>query len=223
MIRYFPSILSLVIALSASAFSQTTPPATPDPAPTPKPAVKRRSFDQFDLSNGISINSGRDTSGVSNVPPSGLEFVDQRTYDAFVKLVEYVAEMETGYRLTAGMEFDPVDIAQPERVLSKKLNSTYRLTELFSEGLLDHSRFTNQFNLDLLSESQMIIREALAVAAVRGDWTRNERKLMELAAKYNAEKGYTDDMARKRAILTAMLDGLHGDLTQLKNQIAVSK
>lgn len=189
--------------------------ASPDPTPTPKPVSKRRTFDQFDLSTGVGVGaSNSNTNSNATSRSTVTEFVDRQTFDGIAKLVEYVAQMDSEYRSTEGQTFDPTDRFQPESVLNRKLNAAYRLTEMFSSGLLDQEPLKNQNNIALLADSQNIIIEALAVAAVRGDWTNNQRKLAELADKYGA--GSTE----KRALLTAMVGRLNRNLTRLKSQIA---
>jgi len=93
MIRNCSFILALVVALSACAFSQTTPSATADPSPTPKPATKRRTFDQFDLSNGSRLISGSSTLDGYGTPTT-VEQVDQGLFDTISQISESALFLE---------------------------------------------------------------------------------------------------------------------------------
>ncbi|MFN6964418.1 MAG: hypothetical protein ACK4S4_11720 [Pyrinomonadaceae bacterium] len=206
----FLSALSALVPVALLA-QEPVPAATPDAAPT---AVKRtRTFDQFDLPGGVQVKPAQgQTDG-----PITVELVNADTYAGLLKLVDYFARVETEYRATDGQAFDPVSPDQPERALSRKLNAIYRVTEIYGKGLLGQAPLASASNQALLAEVQMIIREALAVAAVRGDWTHNTAKLAELADKYDAAS------SDKRVLLTAMLGQLNRRMTRLKGQIAVKQ
>ena len=208
--------LAVLTVFSFNAPGQEAAPAS-SPSPTPKTVSKPRSFDQFDLKDGVKVysSSGQQTTGRIIAPSANVELVDKSTHDGIGKLVSYFGQIETEYRSTDGQTFDSLSQDQPERALSRKLNAAFRITKIYSEGLLDQVPLKNDANQNLLADSQTIIVEALAVAAVRGDWTNNERKLSQLSGKYNA------DGIDKRKLLTAMLGRLNETMSRLKNQIAI--
>ena len=204
------------MVFSITAAGQDAAPAS-SPSPTPKTVSKPRSFDQFDLKDGVKVysSSGQQTTARIIVPSANVELVDKSTYDGILKLADRLSRAEMDYRSTAGQSFDPLSQDQPERALSRKLNALFWVTETQSSGLVDQFPLEHDANQVLLADIQTIISEALAVAAVRGDWTNNERKLSQLAEKYNA--GGID----KRTLLTAMLGRLNETMSRLKNQIAI--
>ena len=191
----------------------------PDPSPnsTPKTVSRPRSFDQFDLKDGVKIysSSGQQSTRQIIGPSANVELLDKPIYDGILKLADRLIRAEMDYRSTTGQTFDPLSQDQPERALSRKLNALFWVTETHSSGLVDQFPLNNDANQNLLADSETIIVEALAVAAVRGDWTNNERKLTQLAGKYNA------DRIDKRTLLTAMLGRLNETMSRLKNQIAI--
>lgn len=215
-----PTILLIVFILSAACVTVGQTTTSTEPAPTPKPAVKRRTFDQFDLSNGIRVATSESASTEYGADKSGVvEFVDERTYDGVRRLVEYVREMDAEYRYAATSK--PNDWV-PLSTLNRKLNATYKITEMFREGLLDQKPLKDPMNILLLEESQITLREALSTVAISGGWSKNESMLGRMAVKYNAEQAFGIENIR-RAVVFAMLGRLNTNLGQLLGQIAVNK
>ena len=219
----FLILLLFIAGLSGDALAQTTPSSSPEPAPTPGPAVKRRTFDQFDLSNGVTIatpSSNVIGSGVSQT--AVVEFVDERTYDGIRQLVEFVEDMGADYRSAViGPNYKPNDW-ETLSALNSKLNATQRIIALFHDGLLDQKPLKNPMNVMILELSQTTLQEAGSVAAIYGGWSKNPTILEKMAAKYNAEETVGIENMR-RAILIAMLAQLKTNFSQLLTQIAVKK
>jgi hypothetical protein len=230
MLRKVSIIFAAFIGTAAGVMAQEAP--APSPQPTPKAAVKRRTFDQFDLSNGIRVGvSGSAAAGYGAAKSDVVEFVDEQTYDGIRRLVEYVGKMETEYRsAVAGQSYKPNDW-EPLSTLNRHINATYRITEMFRGGLLDQRPLKDPMNLLLLEASESTLREAGNVAAISGGWSKNETMLAKMAIKYDAEQLPDNENTRqtpgtentRRAVLTAMLARLNANFVQLMNQIAVKK
>jgi hypothetical protein len=93
---------------------------------------------------------------------------------------------------------------------------------MFQDVLLDQTPLKHPMNLMLLEQSQETLREAGAVAAVSGGWSKNETMLAKMADKYNARESATLEN-RRQVILIAMLGRLHTNFAQMLGQIGVKK
>ncbi|HUR96723.1 MAG TPA: hypothetical protein VMZ26_01525 [Pyrinomonadaceae bacterium] len=228
--RKFALIVGILLTVSAGVIAQEAP--APSPQPTPRPAAKRRTFDQFDLSNGIRVGTSGSAPIATGAPRSGtVELVDERTYEGVRRLVEYVGKMGSEYRSkVTGQNYKPDDW-QTLGALNREINAAYRITEMFREGLLDQTPLKDPLNILLLEESQATLREAGNLATVSGGWAKNETMLAKMAIKYNAEQLADTENARqlsgaentRRAVLIAMLARLNANFAQLMSQIDVKK
>lgn len=206
-------IFAIFVFASVSMFSQTTP--SPNTEPTPAPTVKRRTFDQFDLSNGIKIGS---SSAIST--PAVTELVDRETYAGIERMVKYASQIETEYRSSEGVLIDPSDHFEPYRVLSRKLPALYRIMEMFRAGILEQPVMTNPANLALLKQNQQVLVEMqVIVNSSDAQLARNQPKLLPIAERY----GSPTDPVEKRPLLTAMFGRLNSNFSRLLNQVAVKR
>ena len=206
-------ILVAIFVLTVTAgVAQDAPPKT-EPAPTPKPAVKRRTFDQFDLSNGV-------RSGPGTPSPTVIEFVDSQTYDGIARLVKYSASIETEYRSSEGVTIDPSDHFEPYRVLGRKLPALYRISEMFLAGLLDQPVMTNAANIEMLKQNQQIIADLQMISNSSNlQMARNQPKLVPIAERYGAPTYPVE----KRPLMNAMFVRVNGNFSRLMSQVAVKK
>ncbi|HVF30392.1 MAG TPA: hypothetical protein VNA22_05450 [Pyrinomonadaceae bacterium] len=93
MAKRFLILLAMIMMMVTCSIAQD--PASTAPVTTPKPPVKRRSFDQFDLSTGVGNRAS---------PARAItEFVDQHTYDGIAEMVRYAARIESEDRSSEGM------------------------------------------------------------------------------------------------------------------------
>jgi hypothetical protein len=139
--------------------------------------------------------------------------------------------MESEYRSAViGQDYRPND-SQALSTLNRKINATYKIAEMFREGLLDQVPLKDPMNLLLLEESETTLREAGNVAAIWGGWSKNEDMLAKMAIKYqigepivmgNAGQAPPTEVTR-RTVLIAMLARLRTNFSQLMSQIAVKK
>jgi len=207
-----------IAATVAGAIAQEATSPQPLPSPAPKP-VKRRSFDQFDVSGGIRVGS---PAGVGEGVPAAAftERVDQQTYDGIVRMVEYAKNMELEYQGSEGMVIDPADHFEPYRVLSRKLPALYRIIEMFRAGMLDQPVLTNSGNTGLLNQNQLIIAEMQMISnSTEAQLARNQAKLLPIAERYGAPK----DPVEKRPLLAAMFGRLNENFSRLMRQVTVAK
>ena len=211
----FRLLFSIVVILAANAelFPQTVPTApSPEPSPAAKPVVKRRAFDQFDLSSGVF--SGPSSSSALAV----TEPVDRQTYDGIARMVKYASQIESEYRSTDGVVVDPSDHFEPYRVLSRKLPAIYRIVEMFRAGLLEQPALTHTSNVSLLEDNQRMIGEMqMIVNSSDAQLARNQTKLLQIAERYGAPT----DPVEKRPLLNAMFARLNGNFSRLLNQVVV--
>jgi hypothetical protein len=213
-------IAAFVLVISSIAVAQTPQSESPEPSPTPKPPVKRRTFDQFDLSNGIGggLSSSNRVGPAST--PAVTELVDQGTYDGIAQMVKYAAQIESEYRSTDGVTIDRADYFEPYRVLSRKLPALYRIMEMFRAGLLEQPVLTNPANVALLNQNQQILAETQMIAnSTDAQFARNQPKLLPIAERYGAPTYPVE----KRPLLTAMFVRLNGNFSRLIGQVAVRK
>lgn len=209
----------LLVAVTGALGQETATSVQPEPSPTPKPAVKRRTFDQFDLSNGVGSRLGSN-SGSASSAATVTEYVDRQTYDGIVRMVEYAARMESEYRSTDGVAVDPSHYYAPYNTLSRKLPALFRISEIYNAGLLDQPALKNPANTALIIQSQEVIVEMMTITnSTEEQLARNQPKLLPIAERYSAPTNPVE----KRPLLTAMFVRLNGNLARLKNQIAAKK
>ena len=202
----------VVLLLAAATIAQEPAVAKPEPTPAPKPAVKRRTFDQFDLSNGI----GRSNSAA----PSVTEFVDQQTFDGIAHMVKYAAQIESEFRSTDGVIVDSSHYFAPYNTLSRKLPALFRIMEMFRAGLLEQPVLTNPANVGLLNENQQLLSEMQMIAnSSEAQIARNQPKALALAEKYGAPTYPVE----KRPLLNAMFERMNGNFTRLMRQVSLRK
>jgi hypothetical protein len=99
-------VIAMFLITSIGGIAQDAPTSHPEPSPTPNPPVKRRTFDQFDLSNGIRLGSPSNTGGPA-LTQAVTEPVDGHTYDGIARMVKYAAQIESEYRSTEGLTVEP--------------------------------------------------------------------------------------------------------------------
>ena len=213
----FAIVIAMFLITAVGAIAQDAPASQPEPSPAPQPPIKRRTFDQFDLSNGIKLGSPANTGG--RVSTQTLtEPVDERTYDGIARMVKYAAQIESEYRSTEGVTVDPSDHFEPYRVLSRKLPALYRIMEMFRAGLLEQPVLTNPANVALLNQNQKIVAEIQMISnSTEAQFARNQPKLMPIAETYGAPTNPVE----KRPLLTAMFGRLNRNFSQLISQVAV--
>jgi hypothetical protein len=219
----FLLLLLFIAGLSADTLAQTAPAGSPEPTPTPRPAVKRRTFDQFDLSNGVTVGtSGSRATGYRAAQSTVVEFVDERTYEGVRQLVKHIEKVGANYKSAViGPNYKPNDW-ETLSTLNRELNAIQRILALFHDGLLDQQPLKNPMNVMLLELSQTTLQEAGNVGAIWGGWSKDATILAKMVAKYNAEETVGIENMR-RAALIAMLAQLKTNFTQLLSQIAVKK
>jgi hypothetical protein len=204
----------VTLAITGLAQEPTSPPAAPIPAPTP--AVKRRTFDQFDLSDVVRLGSAPMSQGPAS--SAVVEQVDQQTYDGIARMVKYAADTSSEYRSAAGVTTDTSNFFEPNRVLLRKLPALFRITEIYRSGLLDEVPLKSPPNATLLARSQEIISEMVMIAnSTDAQFLRNQPKLVPLAEKYGAPT----DPVEKRPLLMAMFGRLNETFTLLLSRVAL--
>jgi hypothetical protein len=219
LIMLYRSILVVFVGLivATATFAQDSS----APSPSPKPAAKRRTFDQFDLSDGVRVG-GRSISDSTLSGPAVVETVDAQMYDGIKRMVEYASRIEQEYRDSAGV--DPSDFFAPDRVLERKLPALYRIAEMFRVGLLDQPTLKNPANTKLISDVQMTISEAMPVVGLAAEkFPDAEKNLAPFVERYGVQLSYSGSVNEKRALLSAMIARINGDMSRLMNQVAVKK
>lgn len=214
----FLILLTTLLIATVSTFGQEPPTPVAEASPTSNPPVRRRTFDQFDLSNGVGIKSTA-TSGVKT-PPAVVEQVDQQTYIGIARMVNFAADIEAEFRSTDGIAIDASDHFEPYRVLARKIPALYRITEVYRSGLLDEVPLTNSANVELLTQNQGLIIEITKIAfATDAQLAQNQAVVIPTAEKF----GVANRPVVKRPLLYAMFARLNKDFSRLMTQVAVAK
>jgi hypothetical protein len=226
MTRYLLSTLSVLVAISGSVFSQTTSSPSPDPTPSPRPAAKRRTFDQFDLSNGIRLPSSSSTAD-GNGTPAVTEAVDQGLYNTINQInesavflqAELASALAQNVEISARSEFGKFFRHRMDGIMM--LSETSRLDTLGMGGVKTDS---NKKLLFQVQDSGNDIVQLVGIDAV--GYTRFPKEWNVLAEKYNVpllDTGPNTLRLDKPALLTAMMRRMTSDLAQLKRQLVVKK
>ena len=120
--------MALALGCTVNGYSQESNAA-------PKPAVKKkRSFDQFDVSDGVRVSPSGESKRISppldrltliRSPRPEPERVNSKTYASVMRMAQYAFAIEEFYRSVV-----PVDLAGPghvdiDNVLKRKLNGLY--------------------------------------------------------------------------------------------------
>jgi hypothetical protein len=226
MTRYLLSTLSVLVAISGSVFSQTTSSPSPDPTPSPRPAAKRRTFDQFDLSNGIRLPSSSSTAD-GNGTPAVTEAIDQDLYNTINQINEsavflqgeLASALAQNVEISARSEFGKFFRHRMDGIMM--LSETSRLDTLGMGGVKTDS---NKKLLFQVQDSGNDIVQLVGIDAV--GYTRFPKEWNVLAEKYNVpllDTGPNTLRLDKPALLTAMMRRMTSDLAQLKRQLVVKK
>jgi hypothetical protein len=226
MTRYLLFTLSILVALSAAVFSQTASSPAPDPTPSPRPAAKRRTFDQFDLSNGIRLPSST-PSVYGDGAPAVAEPVDQGLFDTISQINEsavflqgeLASALEQKVEISARSQFGKFFTHRMDGIMM--LSETSRLDTFGMGGVKTDS---NKKLLFQVQDSGNDIVQLVAIDAAA--YTRFPKEWNVLAEKYNVpllDTGPNTLRLDKPALLTAMMRRMTSDLAQLKRQLVVKK
>jgi hypothetical protein len=226
MTRYLLSTLLIIVAVSASVFAQTTSSPSPDPTPSPRPATKRRTFDQFDLSNGIRLPSSS-SSADGNATPAVIEPVEQGLYDTINQINEsavflqgeLVSALAENVEISARSQFGKFFTHRMDGIMM--LSETSRLDTFGMGGVKTES---NKKLLFQVQDSGNDIVQLVAIDAA--GYTRFPKEWNILTEKYNVpllDTGPNTLRLDKPALLTAMMRRMTSDLAQLKRQLVVRK
>jgi hypothetical protein len=226
MTRYLLFTLTIFVALNASAFSQTASSPAPDPTPSSRPAAKRRTFDQFDLSNGIRLPSssqtvaGDGTPAVAEPVAQGLfDTIDQINESAVFLQGELASALEQNVEISARSQFGKFFTHRMDGIMM--LSETSRLDTL---GLGGFKTESNKKLLFQVQDSGNDIVQLIGVDAV--GYTRFPKEWNVLTEKYNVpllDTGPNTLRLDKPALLTAMMRRMTSDLALLKRQLVVRK
>jgi hypothetical protein len=226
MTRYLLSTLSILVAISASAFSQTTSSPVPDPTPSPRPAAKRRTFDQFDLSNGIRLPSSS-SSADGNGTPAVIEAVNQGLYDTINQINESAVFLQGELASALAQNVEISARSQFGKSFTHRMDGIMMLSETSRLDTFGMGGVKTESNKKLLFQVQDAGNDIVQLVGIDAvGYTRFPKEWNVLAEKYNVpllDTGPNTLRLDKPALLTAMMRRMTSNLAQLRSQLVVKK
>ena len=227
MLRYLLLTLSIVVALSASTFSQTNQSLGPTPGETPKPAVKRRGLDQFGLSGGVFSSSGTDSRVGNESSQTVAEPVNSKLGDLLLSVGYHLEGLETGYRQAYEKRKEPrYGGLMPERYVFDHLVGSFASAAALREGPFEGQPFKNQRNVALFEDLRVTVDDLItATSRMQRDYHSNAGSTaMGLVEKYSIptfENELGQSVFATRNLVLAIFARARGNMARLEKQIIV--
>jgi len=223
--RFGISVFAIVLLAMTGIAQQPTPTPT-EPIPAPKPAVKRRTFDQFDLSNGGPLLSGSSIIE-SSEPPSTIEPVDQLLFDTINQIGESASFLQDELARALQQHAEISQNSQFGKFFIHRMNGIMNLSETHRFGLLGMPAVRSESNKKLLFLVQDTANDIVQVVAIGAEgyiqfpdgWNGVSQKY-KVPLLETAPNGLKLD---KPALLTAMMQRMMINIAQLKRQLVVKK
>lgn len=218
-------LLLLVPFLLFTISTTSAQSASTEPSPTPKPAAVRRTFDQFDLSNGPLSSSSSTVESYDQ--PTTIEPVEQLLFDTINQIGESASFLQE--QLDRAIK-EHAEISQDSpfgRFFIHRMNGIMNLSETHRFGLLGMPAVKSEPNKKLLFLVQDTANDIVQVVAIGPEgYTQSPDGWNGVSAKYKvplletAPNGLKLD---KPALLTAMMQRMTANISRLKRQLVVKK
>ncbi len=208
-LRHWLIMICIVSVSALTAYAQEPPTLQPDPSPTPVRTVKRRTFDQFDLSNGISLPS---------LPLSEDKF------EVIGQLIGHSKSVEAEYRSVLQQNIDPFSNAPYQKHLRHDLMGILRVSEVQRVGMFGQTPLRSESNLSLLNENEDIVN--MMIVFLELDKSRPNslpKELIEVCRIYGFTLALDDAASQRLPLFDAMFTRLNRNFERLKSQIATGK
>ncbi|MEO8650255.1 MAG: hypothetical protein ABI539_13900 [Acidobacteriota bacterium] len=224
-LRHWLIMICIVSVSALTAYAQEPPTLQPDPSPTPVRTVKRRTFDQFDLSNGISLPSLPQTS-VSGpaYKPAAIELLSEDKFEVIGQLIGHSKSVEAEYRSVLQQNIDPFSNAPYQKHLRHDLMGILRVSEVQRVGMFGQTPLRSESNLSLLNENEDIVN--MMIVFLELDKSRPNslpKELIEVCRIYGFTLALDDAASQRLPLFDAMFTRLNRNFERLKSQIATGK
>ena len=227
MLNKFGILLLVILVLTITAIAQesTTSPSVPEP--TPKPAVKGRTFDQFDLNNGGPLLSSRSSANGYEAPAAVIEPVDQFLFDMINQIDESASFLQEQLAKAVNEHAAISQDSQFGKFFIHRMNGIMALSETHRSGLLGMPAVQSERNKKLLFLVQDAANDIVQVVAITPEgYSQFPEEWNRVSEKYkvplldNASNGLR---LNKPVLLTSMVKRMNMNLAQLKRQMVVRK
>ena len=212
-------------AATVTVSAQEPPAVQPGTSPPPTNTVKRRTFDQFDLSNGISLPPAAPGSiSIPGYKPAVVEMLGEGKFEVISQLISHSKSVEAEYRSVLQQNIDPFSNASYQKHLRHDLTGILRVSEVQRAGMFGQTAIRSESNISLLKENEDIVTMMIVFL----DLDKNRpgsvpKDLIEVAGIYGFTLAPGDTVSQRLPLFDAMFTRLNANFDRLRSQIAIGK